>query len=306
MKKVLLSLVVFMSTTAFAQVFDVASVQKVDAPNVGGLVAGISPKGDYVLLTGDQQGGLMKYDLASGKTEVLSTAIAAGLNVQFSADGTEVLYREDKFVNKLRKSTVMHKNFKTGAMTQIVSECRNLNAMSLQGGKALAIVNGELAAMKPVTAAGAKTLASTKTLKPIASSCNGQLVLTVNGVSNIIAPSGKDYTYIWPSVSPDGKKVVYYVGGLGCFVCDINGKNVKSMGNLLAPQWYDNSTIVGFNSTDDGHTATSGCIVAQSISGARQVLTQDTMIAIFPYASAEGKKIAFSDINGATYIINIK
>ena len=99
MKKVLLSLVVFMSTTAFAQVFDVASVQKVDAPNVGGLVAGISPKGDYVLLTGDQQGGLMKYDLASGKTEVLSTAIAAGLNVQFSADGTEVLYREDKFVN---------------------------------------------------------------------------------------------------------------------------------------------------------------------------------------------------------------
>ena len=109
-----------------------------------------------------------------------------------------------------------------------------------------------------------------------------------------------------PSFSPDGKKVCYYIGGLGCFVCDINGKNVKSMGNLLAPQWYDNSTLVGFNSTDDGHTATSGCIVAQSISGARQVLTQDTMIAIFPYASAEGKKIAFSDINGATYIINIK
>lgn len=306
MKKVLLSLVVFMSTTAFAQVFDVASVQKVDAPNVGGLVAGISPKGDYVLLTGDQQGGLMKYDLASGKTEVLSTAIAAGLNVQFSADGTEVLYREDKFVNKLRKSTVMHKNWKTGKLTQVATNCRNLNAMSLQGGKAMAVVNGELATVMSVGNVGAKSLASAKTLKPIASSCNGQLVMTVNGVSNIISPNGKQYTYIWSSVSPDGKKVCYYIGGLGCFVCDINGKNVKSMGNLLAPQWYDNSTLVGFNSTDDGHTATSGCIVAQSISGARQVLTQDTMIAIFPYASAEGKKIAFSDINGATYIINIK
>lgn len=305
MKKVLLSLVIFMSTTAFAQVFDVASIQKVDAPNIGGLVAGISPKGDYVLLTSDQYSGLMKYDLISGKSEVLSNAVGAGLNVQFSADGNEVMYREDKFVNKLRRSSVLHKNLKTGALTQVATNCRNLNGMSLQGGKAMAVVNGELAAVKSV-AAGAKTLASTKTLKPIASSCNGQLVLTVNGVSNIIAPSGKDYTYIWPSVSPDGKKVVYYVGGLGCFVCDINGKNVKSMGNLLAPQWYDNSTLVGFNSTDDGHTATSGCIVAQSISGARQVLTQDTMIAIFPYASAEGKKIAFSDINGATYIINIK
>ena len=305
MKKVLLSLVIFMSTTAFAQVFDVASIQKVDAPNIGGLVAGISPKGDYVLLTSDQYSGLMKYDLISGKSEVLSNAVGAGLNVQFSADGNEVMYREDKFVNKLRRSSVLHKNLKTGALTQVATNCRNLNGMSLQGGKAMAVVNGELAAVKSV-AAGAKTLASAKSLKPIASTCNGNLVMTVNGVSNIISPNGKQYTYIWSSVSPDGKKVCYYIGGLGCFVCDINGKNVKSMGNLLAPQWYDNSTLVGFNSTDDGHTATSGCIVAQSISGARQVLTQDTMIAIFPYASAEGKKIAFSDINGATYIINIK
>lgn len=306
MKKVLLSLVVFMSTTAFAQVFDVASVQKVDAPNIGGLVAGISPKGDYILMTSDQMSGLMKYDLTTGKSEVLSTAIGAGLNVQFSADGTEVLYREDKFVDKLRKSAVLHKNWKTGKLTQIATDCRNLNAMSLQGGKALAVVNGELAAIKPVAAAGAKTLASNKSLKPIASSCNGQLVMTVNGVSNIIAPSGNGYTYIWPSVSPDGKKVVYYIGGLGCFVCDINGKNVKSMGNLLAPQWYDNNTLVGLNSTDDGHEITSGVIVAQSLNGARQVLTDGSMIAMYPYASSESKKIVFSEINGGTYVINLK
>lgn len=306
MKKVLLSLVVFMSTTAFAQVFDVASVQKVGAPNIGGLVAGISPKGDYVLLTSDQYSGLMKYDLTTGKTEVLSNAIGAGLNVQFSADGSEVMYREDKFVNKLRKSSVLHKNLKTGAMTQVATDCRNLNALSLQGGKALAVVNGELAATVSVNKAGAKTLASSKALKPIASSCNGQLVMTVNGVSNIIAPSGKGYTYIWPSVSPDGKKVAYYIGGLGCFVCDVNGKNVKSMGNLLAPQWYDNSTLVGLNSTDDGHEITSGVIVAQTLSGARQVLTDNSIIAMYPYASAESKKIVFSEINGETYVINLK
>lgn len=306
MKKVLLSLVVFMSTTAFAQVFDVASVQRVDAPNVGGLVAGISPKGDYILMTSSQLSGLMKYDLTTGETEVLSNAIGAGLNVQFSADGNEVLYREDKFVNKLRKSSVMHKNLKTGALTQVATNCRNLNGMSLQGGKAMAVVNGELAAVKPVTAVGAKTLASAKSLKPIASSCNGNLVMTVNGVSNIIAPSGKGYVYIWPSVSPDGKKVAYYIGGLGCFVCDINGKNVKSMGNLLAPQWYDNSTLVGLNSTDDGHEITSGVIVAQSLNGARQVLTDNSLIARYPYACSASKKIVFSEINGETYVINIK
>lgn len=305
MKKVLLSLVVFMSTTAFAQVFDVASVQKVDAPNIGGLVAGISPKGDYILLTSDQYSGLMKYDLISGKSEVLSNAVAAGLNVQFSADGNEVMYREDKFVNKLRRSSVLHKNLKTGALTQVATNCRNLNGMSLQGGKAMAVVNGELAAVKSV-AAGAKTLASAKSLKPIASTCNGNLVMTVNGVSNIIAPSGKGYTYIWPSVSPDGKKVAYYIGGLGCFVCDINGKNAKSMGNLLAPQWYDNSTLVGLNSTDDGHEITSGVIVAQSLNGARQVLTDNSLIAMYPYASSASKKIVFSEINGGTYVINLK
>ena len=278
MKKIFLSLALAISMMASAQVFEVGQLTKLNTPTDTDVkVAGVSADGSYVLITNGSNHGLRRYDVATGQTTTITTAAGAGYNVQISNDGQEIVYRETKFDKQgLRKNDIVRLDLATSKTATIAKGQRDMIAMANTGANVSVSINDR------------------------------KIVLNKNGKDIILAPNGSRESYIWPSVSPDGKKVVYYVGGLGCFVCDINGKNVKSMGNLLAPQWYDNSTLVGFNSTDDGHTATSGCIVAQSISGARQVLTQDTMIAIFPYASAEGKKIAFSDINGATYIINIK
>ena len=67
MKKVLFTFAVCLSSAAFAQVLDVASLQKVAMPeNKRVVVAGISPQGDYLLVTDNHNQGLSKYDLATG------------------------------------------------------------------------------------------------------------------------------------------------------------------------------------------------------------------------------------------------
>lgn len=301
MKKILLTLAVFMSTTAMAQVLDVVSIEKVNLPvEEEHLVAGISPKGDYILLTGSQLCGLTKHDLTTGKNEVISTAWGAGNGAKISKDGKNIVYREDSFAKGLRYSKLEQKNISTGAKIQLMNLSRNLQAVDLQGGNAM-IISGNRLTKKVFT----KSL-STSVSVPMVSINNRQLMITKGGITSILSPNGTQYSYIWPSVSPDGKKVCYFVCGVGCFVSDINGKNVKNLGALRAAQWIDNNTLVGMNDIDDGHTITASSIVAKTLDGKEQSLTNSSMIAMYPYASVESKKIAFSTFDGDVYIINIK
>ena len=55
---------------------------------------------------------------------------------------------------------------------------------------------------------------------------------------------------------------------------------------------------------DDGEFIFASTIVAATLDGASQVLTDDATIAMYPHATAG--KIAFSTPAGEAYIINVK
>ncbi len=301
MKKMLLSLAVFVGTSAFAQVFNVASVEKLNISGTGvSVVAGISPKGDYLLLTGSQLEGLVKYDLATGRKDVLSTAMGAGNDAKISADGKNVVCREDKIVNGLRYTDVVDVNTTTGVTTRLAKATRNLNAINLQGGRAMMVNSGR------VTQKSVAKTTSNVSSTPVVSIDNKQLMITKNGVTSVLSPNGIQHSYIWASVSPNGKNVCYYVCGEGCYVSSIDGNNVKYYGILRAAQWYDDNTIVGMKDEDDGHTITASAIIAKTLDGTSQRLTDSSLKAMYPYPSKEGKKIVFSTYEGETYIINVK
>ena len=59
------------------------------------------------------------------------------------------------------------------------------------------------------------------------------------------------------------------------------------------------------NDKDNGEVVTSSSIVAVTLDGTRQTLTDSSVIAMYPYASLNGEKIAFTTSNGEAYIINI-
>ena len=74
---------------------------------------------------------------------------------------------------------------------------------------------------------------------------------------------------------------------------------------MRAPQWYGNDVVIGMNDVDNGEMILSSSIVATTLSGQQQVLTDASVVAMYPYTSLNGGKIAFSTPAGEAYIINI-
>ena len=276
MRKVYLFLALAIPMMASAQLLEVTSTERV-AQNADAKVAAFSPTGDYLLLTNTSNQGLQRFDLASKQATPITTADGAGYNVQIAQDGNEVVYREVVTdANHVRTSNIVRMSFEGKAKRQMVAKNqRSLEAMAVE--------------ME----------------RPSFSIKDRQLMMTVNGETKVFSPNGQQYSYHWASLSPNGKKVSYYISAVGCFVCDIDGKNIQFIGhNCLAPVWYNDNIILGCDTKDNGEVVLESVIVAYSLDGKKQVLTNGEQIAVFPQA-ADGK-IAYSTSEGEIYVMNVK
>lgn len=295
MRKFLFALALGFSLTAMAQVMNVTSIEKVNLPEQAA-VAAISPQGDYLLLTSATNQGLTKLDLSTHQTQVISTAPSAGHNVMITPDGQTVVYRESSFNEKhLKYSTLKSVNLATGASQTLVKPTRDLQGYAVDATSA-GVVNKGKFSKKAVGNAKAQNV-------PVLSIKKDQLMITVNGKTRNLSPNGSGYSYLWASLSPDGTKVLYYQAAHGAYVCDLDGSNVRKVGKMRAPVWYDDNTIVGMLDLDDGELVYASTIVAATLDGTTQVLTDDSTIAMYPH-TANGK-IAFSTPAGEAYIINV-
>ena len=278
MKKTMLFVAAcLMSLAASAQVLEVTSMHKLPIPAKAEMkVAGVSPDGDYILLTSGSNKGLQRYDLASQTMTVLSTAEGAGFNVQISKDGQELVYRETHIgKDNLRKHNIVRKNLATEKVSTVARAQRTASHMATSDNLTTVSIQNRL------------------------------IVLKRNGLTTTLAPNGSHLSYIWPIVSPDGTKLCYYVCGNGCWVANIDGSHPQYIGrDCRAPQWLDNNTIIGMADEDDGHFTTASKIVAYTLDGKKQGLTNDSMIAMYPYAAENA--IVFSTIEGDIYMLNVK
>lgn len=301
MKKVFLAMAMCVGFSGFAQVFNVTSVEKVNTPaNPQAEVVGISPKGDYLLLSTASHKGLTKFDLTTNEAKTLTTADGAGYDVKISQDGNTVVYREDSFnANHLRMRSLNKMNLATNEASQIVAPTRDLQGVAVEGATAKVVNNGKFSAKAMNSNVKAEQAVPTLSIN------NRQLMITKDGKTSVFSPNGQQFSYIWQSVSPDATKALYFVCGVGAFVCDLDGSNIKSLGLVRAPQWYDNNTVVGMQDKDNGEFIISSKVVAVTLDGTMQTLTSDDVIAMFPYASAATGKIAFSTPAGEAYIINV-
>ena len=273
-KTILLVAIALVSMIAQAQVLETVSMQQINT--VEGKVVGISPKGDYLLLTDMSNTGLIRYDLATKTTTVITEAEGAGWDVKISQDGNKITYRQRHDNNQLIRHDIMQ--------------------YSMTDGKAVVRAQAQRGTAQLVAADAQSTVAVNEDL---------HLVLNHNGKSIILTPNGTNEAYNWPSISPDGSKILYYVSGKGCFVCDINGNNVQKIANhCRAPKWYNNNTIVGMADEDDGKVLTASAIVVYTLDGKSQILVDKHMMAIYPVA-AEGE-IAFSTAAGEMYLMQVK
>ena len=279
MKKVFFLVALAFAMMANAQVLEVASVQQLNIPAGDVKVAGIAPDGSYILLTTNTNQGLKRYDLASGATTTLSEAAGAGYNANISADGQTVVYRETSFDSKrMRQQALKSHNFNSGKKQVLVNNTRSARKLA---------VSGNLIAARPTCSIEDR-----------------QLMITIGGTTTQLSPCGTNKSYIWPSISPNGRKVLFYVSGVGAYVCNLDGSDLRYLGhNLRASKWYNDNIIVGMNDKDNGEITISSEIVAVNLNGQSQVLTSG-IDAMYPYPC--NGKIVCSGLNGETYMINIQ
>ena len=286
MKKIFLCLVACVATMASAQVLNVVSMERlaVPAPIQDARVAAISPSGDYILLTGLANQGLTRFDVASSKISVLSTAQRAGMDAVISEDGNDVLFRESEIdANHKWNESVIHTNLPSMRREVVVAPTNNLGTVNrrMMPGRTNKMSEPEVSVNHDL-----------------------QIVVSVNGETRILTPQGKNMSYIWATLSPDRTMISYYCSEIGGFVCDLNGNVIASVGkNCRAAKWLDNQTLVGHEAHSDGRDYTSAYITACSLDGKCQRLTDASMMALFPVTS--GNKIAFSNLNGEVYMMTV-
>ena len=281
------------SVLGFAQLVEIQSIDKIDLPEgVSVNQATISPDGSFVVFSQNTKGGLHKMDLASKEINMIS-ATGNSFDLKIAADGT-VVFRESRTAeNKLRYTSLKAVDAR-GVETTLVAPTRDLNGFAVNGTNVMTVDNNKVEA-KSLNGGAAVQM-------PVASIRYGQLCID----GEVISPNGQEgASYLWPSISPNGTKVCYYLVTKGCYVANIDGSNPVYIGQLRAAKWLDDLTVVGMNDLDDGSVVTSSKLIAASIDGqVKQELTVDESMAMFP--STNGKRIAYSTPMGDLFIINLK
>ncbi len=288
-----------------AQIFSSVEVEKVAGSEAGDVrMAGLSGDGRFAFVTSMANKGLVRVSLPDGECVPVTDEEGAGVAPVVSADGQTVLHRCDVLgADRLRQTAIVFNEVSSGRKVRVTEPARELGTYSLSG--AVAEVAADGGTVRRKVRAKDKTEAS----RP-AVTCNDlKLQVTVDGITTTLAPNGdgEDVNYIWPSVSPDGKRILYYVSGEGTYVCDLHGGNVQYVGcDCLAPQWYDDNTVVGMKEKDDDLFIASCAIVAYTLDGRKQQLTPDDDVLLYPFCSAQAKRIVCARGNGEMVVLNVE
>lgn len=284
------------------QILNVTSIQPLNIPAHGDAVmqaVAISPQGDYMLLSTDTKRGLVKWDLTTSTATTLTDAEGCGSDVRISDDGRQVVYDEASFKNKRRHHSVKAIDMTTGKKKTLVKSTRNLQGFDIQGNNVMTSTDGTMRRHSLVKNAALPQRA-TLTHHHL------KLYVTRNGVTSLLAPNGVNERYIWSSLSPDGEHVLYYVGGHGAFVCDLDGSHLISLGDITYPKWWDDNTVIGTIEEDNEYSIIASSVVACTLDGHMQTLTGPDVIATSPLPCAQSEKIAFSTPDGQIYLMLVE
>ncbi|MFR9166111.1 MAG: TolB family protein [Dysgonomonas sp.] len=259
----------------------------------------LNEQGTQILFTSENNKGLKLYNLETKGKVTLTDVAGAGYKPAFTKDGKSVLSRQTSYINGLKYDDLNKIDLSNLKKEQIVRQSRDLKNPQISG---TGIV---VASDKKLVKQG-----SLKSGSDITYACvedNNKIALYRNSSKTILEPCGKDAIgYVWPSVSPDGKKILFTCAGKGTYICDLNGNILHFLGKVNAPVWYTNDFVVGMDDKDNGDYFTSSKIIIVSADGKfRKDITSADELAMYPSVAADKNMIAYSTLKGDIYVLNI-
>lgn len=263
-----------------------------------------SPDGSKVFFTHSGYKGLEYVDIASGSVEKLSDANGAGYEFCFSSDGSEVYYKMDSYKGMKKYSTLLSQNLASKEVKTLEAEKRNLSfARTVSEGTLYYQYEMNLKSVEMPSSLRKSSAASDIALL----NESGAMVLVRNGYKKTIEPFGKNI-YIWPSLSPDGTKILFTLASKGTFISDLDGNILASLGKANAPQWSpDGKWIVYMDDYDNGSNFTKSDLFAVSADGSVKVDLSygEDEIEMYPQWSADGSKIVYHTDSGKIMLLNL-
>lgn len=270
----------------------------------------LSPDGSKVFFTSVNYNGLWSYDLQSKQVSKVTSDEGAGYCFTFSSDSRSVVYRKNIYNdNGLRTSQTIIKKDLSSLSEQVLASGAYLSVPEVMPDQSVVFTSDDALMSSKVSGTKSSSASAVQSVQaPVAQIEHQKIALYVNGQKKVLSPLGEG-NYIWPSVSPDGSKLLFTKAGKGTFVSDLNGNVIASLGYANAPKWSpDGKWVIYMNDKDDGLSVTGSDIFAYSITSQKAVALTSTTESheMYPEWSADGKKIVFNTEDGKVFLMELK
>lgn len=277
MKKTVISSMVLLATLS-AQALTVSPISPVETTGANAYHPVLSPDGTTLLFTTVDHTGLKALDMKTGAVSVLDADAAAGFNPVFSADGNTVAYR-------------------TAGMNDGLM-CRDLRSYNLQSGTAKVLQGMSRQDVDLNKAAGDVVYARANYRTITVSNAEG---------TREISPLADAHSYLWASLSPDGKRLLFSEPFSGVYISNADGTDARRIADKGDyPAWAGNDAVVYILSHDDGYVTLSSQLIAVDLTdNSTTVVTPSDTLVGEATAAANGT-VVFSTVDGKLYSLTIK
>ena len=236
--------------------------------------------GNLLAFTTESYEGLNVYDFSNQSVLTVSDEPGAGFRPVFSED-EKIFYKYTVFKSKLKHEGLKSFDFRKKTVKEVFEPQRDL---------------------KPTQ----RYSAGVKTTRLVVWSDGRNLNIEKTGKTEVLNPVENANGYVWASLSPDGRMILFNAVAVGTYVSDLNGNIIASLGYLNAPVWYDNEFVVGMQDKDDGYIITESKVIIKNLAGnITEQLSEPGRIAMYPTASSDAKKVAYNTIEGDIYVLEL-
>lgn len=257
-----------------------------------------SPDGKTVYYTASDFNGIWSYSVAGGSVVQITSDRGSGYGFTISPDGARIAWRRtlEGALPGERLQEVVVRDVAGGAASVLVSG-RSVTVPAFVRTDLVYSIGGDVqgvtVGVQPEGVVSVLGIEETK------------IAILRNGMKSLIDPLGSG-SYIWPSLSPDGSKLLAYEMDRGTFVADADGNSPVNIGRRDAPVWTrDGKWIIYMADKDDGHAIRSSEIAWVSPDGRLSGALTSTpgVTEMYPDCSPVEDAIVCSTLEGSILLI---